>query len=247
MRTVCAVAVRMGSTRLPGKTLIDVNGEPLLRHLLKRLNNCHRLDHIVVATTCLSEDDVIETYCRENSVTCFRGSPTDVLGRLTSAYGEAQATVGVVVYGDGPLIDPTIIDHAVELFELSGEFDFVGNDLKTTFPAGMEVEVFRIDSLVRSEALCADDAIREHGTLFLRQNTDMFRVSNFEASGNLRRPDLSLEVDTWEDLKVCGRIVGHLNAISSFSLIDIIDFVDAQNLSKLNQHVQRRWKEYRLE
>ena len=247
MRTVCAVAVRMGSTRLPGKTLINVNGEPLLRHLIKRLNTCRRLDHIVVATTRLSEDDVIETYCRENSVTCFRGSSTDVLGRLTAAYREAQAVVGVVVYGDGPLIDPTIIDHAVELFHLSGACDFVGNDLKTTFPAGMEVEVFRIDSLVRSEALCTDDAIREHGTLFLRQNTDMFRVSNFEASGNLRRPDLSLEVDTWEDLKVCDRIVGHLDAISSYSLTDIIDFVDAQNLSKLNQHVQRRWKEYRLE
>ncbi|SVB81219.1 uncharacterized protein METZ01_LOCUS234073, partial [marine metagenome] len=69
MHTVCAVAVRMGSTRLPGKTLIDVKGEPLLRHLLKRLNVCGRLDQIVVATTCLSEDDVIETYCRENSVT----------------------------------------------------------------------------------------------------------------------------------------------------------------------------------
>ena len=247
MRTVCAVAVRMGSTRLPGKTLIDVNGEPLLRHLLKRLNICRRLDHIVVATTCLSEDDVIETYCRENSVTCFRGSSTDVLGRLTSAYGETQAAVGVVVYGDGPLIDPTIIDHAVELFGLSGVCDFVGNDLKTTFPAGMEVEVFRIDSLVRSEALCTDDAIREHGTLFLRQNKDMFRVSNFEASGNLRRPDLSLEVDTWEDLKVCNRIVSHLNEISSFSLVDIINFVDAQNLNELNQHVQRRWKEFRLE
>ena len=247
MRTVCAVAVRMGSTRLPGKTLIDVNGEPLLKHLIKRLNTCRRLDHIVVATTCLSEDDVIETYCRENSVTCFRGSSTDVLGRLTAAYRETQAVVGVVVYGDGPLIDPTIIDHAVELFQLSGACDFVGNDLKTTFPAGMEVEVFRIDSLVRSEALCTDDSIREHGTLFLRQNKDMFRVSNFEAFGNLRRPDLSLEVDTWEDLKICDRIVGHLNAISSFSLTDIIDFVDAQNLSKLNQHVQRRWKEYRLE
>ncbi len=247
MRTVCAVAVRMGSTRLPGKTLIDVNGEPLLRHLIKRLNTCRRLDHIVVATTCLSEDDVIETFCRENSVTCFRGSSTDVLGRLTAAYRETQAVVGVVVYGDGPLIDPTIIDHAVELFGLSGVCDFVGNDLKTTFPAGMEVEVFRIDSLVRSEALCTDDAIREHGTLYLRQNKDMFRVSNFEASGNLRRPDLSLEVDTWEDLRVCDRIVGHLDAISSYSLTDIIDFVDAQNLSKLNQHVRRRWKEYRLE
>lgn len=247
MRTVCAVAVRMGSARLPGKTLINVNGEPLLGHLLKRLNICRRLDHIVIATTCLSEDDVIETYCRENSVTCFRGSPTDVLGRLTSAYEDAQATVGVVVYGDGPLIDPTIIDHAIQLFECSGVADFIGNDLKTTFPAGMEVEVFRIDSLVRSEILCTNDAIREHGTLFLRQNTDIFRVDNFEAFGNLRRPDLSLEVDTSEDLTVCDRIVSHLNAISSYSLTDIIDFVDAQDLSKLNQHIQRRWKEYRLE
>ena len=247
MGIVCVTAVRMGSSRLPGKTLIDVDGRPLLGHLLDRLRASESLDELVVATTDLSEDDSIERYCKEFGVACYRGSPNDVLERITCAYLSHGADVGVIVYGDGPMIDPLIIDQAVELYLTSGSFDFVGNDLLTTYPPGMEVEVVNIDALCRSESMCTDANVREHGTLFLRQHPDLFRIHNFEAEGGLRRPDVSLEVDTPEDLEVFDQVAKHLKTISSFSLDEIIKFVDAKNLSELNQHVPRRWKQYRLQ
>jgi spore coat polysaccharide biosynthesis protein SpsF (cytidylyltransferase family) len=214
---------------------------------MDRLTASKRLDVFVVATTDLVEDDPIEKYCKEFGIACYRGSPNDLLDRITCAYLSHGADVGVIVYGDGPMIDPLIIDQGIELYESFGSFDFVGNDLLTTFPAGMEVEVFSIDALCRSRSMCTDSNVREHGTLFLRQNPKLFRIHNFEAVGVLRRPDLSLEVDTPEDLEVFDQVAKHLNTISSFSLNEIIRFVDANNLKELNEHIPRRWKKYRLQ
>lgn len=246
MKVVCVTAVRMNSSRLPGKTLVEVDGRPLLGHLLDRLKSSKCIDKLVVATTDLSEDKPIEQYCQENAVACFRGSQNDVLERITCAYLSHGADVGVMVYGDGPMIDPEIIDKAIELYQSFRSFDFVGNDLITTFPAGMEVEVFSVDALCRSRSLCTENDIREHGTLFLRQHPDLFRIHNFEAEGTLRRPELFLEVDTQEDLEVFGQVVKHLKDIKSFSLDEIINFVDTNNLQELNENVPRRWKQYRL-
>lgn len=247
MTTVCAIAVRMNSSRLPGKALIEVNGKPLLGHLLDRLSNCNNVNKLVVATTNLSEDDEINEYCHERGVSCHRGPVSDVLKRLTLTYVTEGADICVIAYGDGPLMDPGIVDHAVKLYKRFGIFDFVGNDLKTTYPGGMEVEVFGIDSLQRAEEMCDDIEIREHGTLFLRQNPEIFRLYNFEAQYPLRRPDLSLEVDVPADLLVIKKIMQHFPDQKNYSLGEIIEVVDANNIWKLNQNIPRRWEQFRLQ
>jgi spore coat polysaccharide biosynthesis protein SpsF (cytidylyltransferase family) len=237
----------MGSSRLPGKVLIEVNGTPLLGHLLDRLSGCSSLDKLVVATTHLAEDDPIKQCCEGRNVACYRGSPPDVLERLTIAFTSHGADIGVTVYGDGPLIDPAIVDQAVELYQSYGTFDFVGNDLKTTYPGGMEVEVFSIESLQRADTMCNDFDVREHGTLFLRQHPEIFRIHNFEAQHPLRRPDLSLEVDAPEDLALIEQIMQHFINTASYSLSEIIEFVDAKKIHELNKNIPRRWKKYRLQ
>ena len=246
MSVVCVTAVRMGSSRLPGKTLAEADGRPLLGYLVDRIMAAKQIDILVVATSSLAEDDPIELFCKENEIACFRGSQDNVLDRITCAFLAHDAEVGVIVYGDGPLIDPLIIDHATKLYQSSESFEFVANDLITTFPAGMEVEVLSVDALCRARSLCTDDRISEHGTLFLRQHPNLFQLHNFEAEGTLRRPDLSLEVDTEEDFYVFERVVRHLNRLESFSLDEIIMFVDDNNLKKINEHIPRRWKQYRL-
>ena len=247
MTTVCAIAVRMDSSRLPGKALIEVNGTPLLGYLLDRLSSCSSVDKLVVATTSLSEDDQIKDYCQERGVACYRGPVSDVLKRLTLTYVTEGADICVTAYGDGPLIDPAIVDQAVELYQCFGTFDFVGNDLKTTFPPGMEVEVFSIDSLRRAEEMCNDIEVREHGTLFLRQHPEIFRLFNFEAQHPLRRPDLSLEVDVPADLLVLKKVMQHFSGKKTYSLGEIIEFVDANNIWELNQNIPRRWEKFRIQ
>ena len=235
----------MGSTRLPGKTLADLNGKPLLGHLLDRLLQCKTLDQIVVATTKELVDKQIKTYCDTREVHCYQGPSQDVLLRLKSVFIENRADIGVVVYGDGPIIDPDIIDYAVNLYKSRIEIDLVCNDLKTSFPPGMEVEVLNVKAICKADEICSDLSIREHGTLFVRQNPELFRIYNFEAEGPLRKPNLSLEVDVAEDLELLTRISKHFHNRSSYSLREIIEYIEENNLQKLNEHIVRRWKKYR--
>ena len=246
MTIVCSIAVRMQSSRLPGKVLAEVSGKPLLGYLLDRLELCRNLDQIIVSTTVAEEDSAIESYCQSRNVSCFRGDERDVLGRLVKSYEVFDAEVGVVVFGDGPLVDPTIIDHAIDLYLSMPDYDFVGNDLKTTYPPGMEVEVFSIKALLESAKRCMNSVIREHGTLFLRTNPDIFCLYNFEAGKSLGRTDLAFEVDTIEDFRVIKKILEHFQGRVGFSLREIIKFVDAAgDLAEGNRHVTRRWKQYR--
>lgn len=247
MKTLGVVNVRMGSARLPGKVLREVAGKPLLGHLLDRLGRAKGIDGIVVATSIRSENDAVEHYCQGRDIACFRGAEDDVLGRMLGALQSQQANVGVEVYGDCPLIDPAIVDRMIGVYrDAGGMLDFVGNDLSTTWPPGMEVEVFSVAALEDSAQRCRDPAVREHGTLFIRQNPGLYRLKNIEAPPAYRRPELELEVDTAEDMIVIGRILEHFSDRPDFSLGDLIAFLGAHpDLAAINKDIPRRWKEFR--
>lgn len=244
---IAVVPVRMGSSRLPGKTLRPLAGKPLLGHLLDRLGRCTRLDGIVVATSANPENDLIEAYCASRGTPCFRGAEDDVLGRLLGALQSQGADTGVLAFGDCPLLDPAIVDTVVgEMLDGDGAYDFVGNDLATTYPPGMEVEAFRVAALADAAARCDDPAIREHGTLFIRRNPDLYRLLNLEAPSQWRRPELEIEVDAPEDIPVIEAVLEHFGSDAVPGLTEIIAFLDARpDLAAVNQAVARRWKAYR--
>lgn len=249
MRVVAAIQVRMGSSRLPGKMMRQILGKPLLGHLLDRAERSRRLDGLVVAASDRPENDVIEAYCRGRGVACFRGSEDDVLGRMLGALTREGAEVGVEVFGDGPLIDPALVDEMIETFLQDPDRpDFLGNDLKTTYPPGMEVEVFRVEALADAAGRTDDSRLREHGTLFIRQHPELYRLRNMEAPADLARPDLTIEVDTEEDLRVVSAVLEHFRDRPDFTLRDVIAFLDASPAVKtLNQKVPRRWREFRAD
>ena len=249
MKVVASIQVRMGSGRLPGKVMKELGqGRPLLGYLLDRLRLASVLDQIVVATSTRAENDVIEEFCQSERIPCFRGSENDVLERTVGALMSQNADIGVEVFGDCPLIDPAIVDDIVTYFLENPEYDFVGNDLRTTYPPGMEVEVFSIGALKDSHRRVSDPAIREHGTLFIRQNPDIYRLINLDAPSDLSRPEMELEVDTVEDLQVIKAITEHFSARQDYSLSEIIQFMDSdKRLAMINQGIPRRWREARYE
>ncbi len=249
MKVVASIQVRMGSGRLPGKVMKELGqGRPLLGYLLDRLRLASVLDQIVVATSTRAENDVIEEFCQSERIPCFRGSENDVLERTVGALMSQNADIGVEVFGDCPLIDPAIVDDIVTYFLENPEYDFVGNDLRTTYPPGMEVEVFSIGALKDSHRRVSDPAIREHGTLFIRQNPDIYRLINLDAPSDLSRPEMELEVDTVEDLHVIKAITEHFSARQDYSLSEIIQFMDSdKRLAMINQGIPRRWREARYE
>ena len=236
----------MGSGRLPGKTMVDLDGRPLLWHLINRLRQTSGIDEISVATSILKENDVIEDFCKNEKLFCYRGSEEDVLTRTLESLEAHDADVGVIVYGDNPLVDPVVVDEVIDFYKVNREYDWVGNDLLTTFPAGMEVEVFNIEALLDSSNRETDPSIREHGTLHIRQNPKTYSLWNIEAEGVRRRPDLHLGVDVGEDLEVVIMIMKHFSNRAVFGLEDIIEYLDQNpQLPLRNRNVHRRWRKYR--
>ncbi len=249
MRVVAAILARWNSSRLPGKIMREVAGKPLIGHLIDRLCYCRSLDAIVVATSDESADDVTADYCRSRGTDCFRGNHDDVLDRLTSTFRAFRAEAGVVIFGDGPLVDPRIVDELVATFlALSPSIDFVGNDLESTYPAGTEAEVVRVAALEEANGRKIDPSIREHGTLFLRKHPELYRLKSIAAPPELRRPEIEIEVDEEIDLDVVSAILRHFSARPDVSTAEVIAFLDQRpDLTTQNRSVERRWRQYRAD
>lgn len=240
-RIIACIEARMGSERLPGKPMCEVCSKPLLEHLLNRIQQSKHLDGIVVATPDTADNNVIAAFCSRYGVPCFRGSEEDVTSRILGALQHQQADIGVEIYGDCPLLDPSIIDMCIQEYQ-KGTYDFVGNGLKQTYPSGTYIEVYSVKALKEVASHCIDPAIREHGTLCLRQSRQIHRIKNIEAEGHLRRPDLHLDVDEADDLVVVEAVLTHFAPRTDFSTEEIIEFLDKNpNVAHHNQQVKRRY------
>jgi len=248
-KIVASIQVRMNSERLPGKVLREINGKPLLGYLIERLKMSKHIDEIIVAVPDTLENKPIINFCINEKLNYFAGSENDVLNRMTGSLNFMNANIGVEVYGDCPLIDPKIVDYVIQQFiNEESAFDFVGNDLSTSFPPGMEVEVFKIDALIKANNLASNQSIREHGTLFIRQNPEIFNIKNVTAPKKWFSPELEIEVDTEEDFYVIKKILENFNYKLEFSLEDIIQFLlKNPKLTEKNNKIERRWKVLRNE
>src|SRR3989338_268536 len=134
---------RMSSTRLPGKVLKTVKGRPLLSYQVERIRRARLLEQIVVATTASAHDGALARFCEEEKLNYFRGSEKDVLARFYQAAKRFKANVIVRLTADSPLIDPLLIDEAVNFYKNNTDlYDYVANTAPppSTFPDGMDVE-----------------------------------------------------------------------------------------------------------
>ncbi len=175
MKAVAIIQARMGSSRLPGKVLLDIAGKPMLVHVIERVLCANTLDHsgtpVIVATTTDPGDDPIEAECRKQGYPVFRGSVHDVLDRYYQAArtlvspGEGHMIVRIT--GDCPTIEPELIDLAVQAVQASNPgFDFACTRLPPpwhrTFPIGLDVEVCTFNALERAWQNASQAYHREH-------------------------------------------------------------------------------------
>ncbi|MBU4057860.1 NTP transferase domain-containing protein, partial [Patescibacteria group bacterium] len=143
-RVVAVIQARMGSTRLPGKTMMDLAGTPLLVRLLRQLAGAFSLDEVVIATSIDPTDDVIAQFAVGRGVRVIRGSEQDVLSRYVLAADAADADVVVRLTADCPLHSPDTVDEVVQAF-LGARVDYACNTNPYTRPDGQDVEVFSRD------------------------------------------------------------------------------------------------------
>jgi spore coat polysaccharide biosynthesis protein SpsF len=123
------------------------------------------------------------------------------------------------------LIDPLIIDQVANLVEMTdGMLDWVGTNLSPVYPGGMDVEGFTLAALEDSDRRCADPAVRAQGTLYIRQNSRLYRILSIKTTPELNRPDLSFRVEKEEDLTAIAAIVRNFHDRNDYSLSEIIAF-----------------------
>jgi len=174
---------RMGSSRLPGKTLMPIfEGMNALELMLLRLGRSRRLERIIVATTTGPEDDVLVELCARAGVHCFRGDSADVLDRYyqCAVALEVRGTL-VRLTGDCPLHDPEVVDQVITFFT-EGGFDYAANTHPPTYPDGLDTEVFSFEALQRAWRNATLITEREHVTYHIYTHPDEFRIGNLEGT-----------------------------------------------------------------
>jgi spore coat polysaccharide biosynthesis protein SpsF len=242
-RVGAVIQVRMGSTRLPGKALLQAAGKPLLQHLIERLRRAAVIDRVIVATTTNVEDDALERLAASVGVDCHRGSVDDVLGRVAGALQKFDVDVHVEIHGDGPLADWRVVDRAVRTY-LDGGWDLVTNAARVTYPPGLELWVY-------SSALCArlarevtDEKYRDSPSLYVTERPGEFAIRNLEAPPELYAPETHIEVDEPADFKVIKTIIDRLYpANPAFLTEDVLALLQVESeLAESNRGVVRRWK-----
>lgn len=237
-RTVAIIQARTGSTRLPGKVLRPLLGEPLLAHVVRRVRRAGTVDETVVATTTLAADDPIEALGASEGWPVTRGSEMDLLERYLDAARLHDAEHVVRITSDCPLVDPTLIDDVVDALAADGA-DYASNTLEPrTFPRGLDVEAMTIGALEAAGREDRDPASREHATPFLYRHPDRFRLTA------VRNPvDLSAHrwtVDTPEDYELVRRIYDALGR-DDFGWQEALAIVEANpDWSGLNRHVAQK-------
>lgn len=236
------IQARMGSTRLPGKVLREINGRPMLAYMLERVAAARRVHIVAVATTDLPEDDLIEELCDKQGVFVYRGSQEDVLDRYLQCARRLNLDVVVRVTSDCPLIDPCIIDELVAVY-LAGSCDYVANTIPPvgTYPNGMDVEVISYAAIERAWTDAKDQSEREHVTSYVWQRPHMFRTYRYDLSENLSR--YRLTVDYMEDLEVVKAILTNLHVRNPlFSMGDIVGFLQENpELANSNGWIPWSW------
>jgi spore coat polysaccharide biosynthesis protein SpsF len=201
---VAIIQARMGSTRLPGKVLLPLLGEPMVKRVVRRVGRARTPDVVVVATSSAPVDDPIAARAAAEGWPLTRGSEVDVLDRYLQAARTFGAEVVVRVTADCPLIDPAVVDRTIEEFMKAG-VDYASNVLPPrTFPRGLDVEVIARSALERAGREDHDPAWREHVTPYIYGHPETFRLLRVPSEDD--HSDQRWSVDTAEDLELIERI-----------------------------------------
>ena len=234
LNVIGIIQARTGSTRLKNKIFEMIDNKLLIERVIDRVKQASLINKVVVATTMDSSDDVFTDWCEYNSVYVFRGSDDNVLDRFYKCAEFYKADVIVRITADDPFKDPIIINHAIDLL-IKNNFDYVSNTINPTFPEGVDVEVFRFDSLKTAFYEAKLGSEKEHVTPYIWKNPEKFALHNFENNENISH--LRWTIDYAEDLEFANAIYKKLRTKNNiFFMEDVLtvlkEFPEFLNIQK---------------
>ncbi|OGO19500.1 MAG: hypothetical protein A2Z14_04015 [Chloroflexi bacterium RBG_16_48_8] len=241
---VAIIQARMGSSRLPGKILLDIAGLPMLARVVERVRRAETIDEVVVATTVEREDDVVAQYCQDQGYPYIRGDNLDVLKRYWQAAQTFKADIIVRITADCPLMDPRVVDRTVNAFLSSYPKAQFGTDrgldqIRRTYPIGMDVEVMTYDALNMAYHEAKEAYQREHVTPFLYEVIGCFDKTSVDAEGDYGSQRWA--VDTPEDLAFVREIYARLAEKENFGFEDVISLLEREPaLLEINAQITQK-------
>lgn len=245
MRVVAVVQARMGSTRLPGKVLMPLAGEPVIHHVLRRAAAIEGVSEVVLATSTLAKDDPLaDDVARSGLARVVRGDEANVASRYATAAVETQADALVRVTGDCPVLDPEVSSRVVRAFvEANGALDYVSNVYgRRTFPRGLDTEVFSVEAMHAVMREGSEPGHFEHVTQYIWRSPARFRLAGVHGEADHSRHRWTL--DTPEDYELLKRIFDHAPpgaGCELFGFGEVLDLLDAHpDWVRINRHVQQK-------
>lgn len=238
MKVGYLITARLKSTRLPLKLFKQVEGKPILTHMLDRLRLARSVDKIVICTSFLPEDDPLAEFAERNGVECFRGDPEDVIARLSEAAAHFKFDYVLNITADCPFADPAYADRIVECYNESGP------DLIRVFDLPHGVFSYGIRPQALKNILRIKDSTRTEvwGRYFT--DTDLFRVHDLVVEPRHHRPELRMTLDYPEDLEFLRTIFAELYSEGQvFSLDQILELLNRRpEIIAINRDCAKRFR-----
>jgi spore coat polysaccharide biosynthesis protein SpsF len=240
MNIIAVTQARMGSSRLPGKVLKPIGNLSLLALHLTRLRDAKEVSRLIVATSLSFEDQAIKAEAQRLNAEVFCGSEEDVLDRFYLALKDAKPDYVVRLTADCPLIDGSLIDKVIK-HTIQKNLDYCSNTLRTEYPDGQDIEVFKFTALKRAWSEATLPSEREHVTPYLWKNSTFMNGEKFVSdsfSEGYNFGHLRMTVDDPQDLEVIRKLVKDLGANKSW--VEYASHLEAHNeIRSLNESTQR--------
>jgi spore coat polysaccharide biosynthesis protein SpsF len=240
-RIVAVIQARMGSTRLPGKVLKPIAGQPLLWHIVHRLKASRLIEVIAIATTTNPLDEAIVEFGNAHNIKVVRGPEDDVLSRFALAAEQLGADIIVRVSSDAPFVDAGFIDHLVSsLIAQNGDYVLMEKGALCAHE-GVDPLTRRGLSKLLQHAH-HDPVAREHVTGYFKLHPGFVPIARAPAYPALARDVGRLTVDTPDDLAFVEALHERVQArAGEASLSDLLLLLEREpHLRAINGHVKQK-------
>jgi spore coat polysaccharide biosynthesis protein SpsF (cytidylyltransferase family) len=233
MKVTALIQARLGSTRLPRKALLSLNGIPLIDQVVKQINGATCVDEITLSTSESELDQLLISHFNSKKLSASTGPVDDIVTRLYKALQSTAADILVRVWGDCPFVCGDIIDAMYDSF-VKNHVDFISNSEinNRTFPPGLDIEIYSRRLLEAMNSAVKNPAQREFPIEFVKTQTDGFKFRYFHLNEmpNLKSErissDLHLTIDYPDDLKAAETILKKMTPQNQvFTFVMLSQFV----------------------
>ncbi len=240
---VAVILARLDSKRFPSKVTKKVKGQEIISRIIKRIKLCNFISEIYLTIPSSKTNDGLVHYAEQNQINLFRGSPENVLKRVSDLCKKIKCKSIVRINGDCPFIDPFLIDKLVEI-HIEDDNDYTSNILEDSFITGMHIEVINASSLFKAANEAKLDIDKEHVTPYIYNRPDIFNIKSIKSKKD--NSYLRLCIDYPEDLEMIDLLIEKTNdqILSESQLVDLINnnHILARLCKRFNKKQSIRYK-----